>query len=155
MRTPRKHRTTRLQAAMKAAMRAATTALALCLIPVATQAQGIPTYDNTNSLGILLQLDQWFKQAEAMEKSYGNQDNTLRKITGVRNLGKISNQITGAVLGDDVGGEVDKTKSHEELNDLEIEKSRVLNNSRQTRANQIQQLMGEIDKTEDPKASRN
>ena len=148
MPTPRKHRTTSLQAAM----RAATTALALCLIPVATQAQGIPTYDNFNMLNFILQFQSWADQAAQMEKSYGKQDNTLQKITGVRNLGKISNQITGTLLGPDVGQEVANTQSHEELNDLAIDKSDQLNRSRQTRANQIQQLMGQINETDDPKS---
>ena len=152
MPTPRKHRTTRLQAAMKAAKRAATTALALCLIPVATQAQGIPTYDNVNMLNVLLQLEAWANQAAAMDRAYSNQNNTLNQISGVRNLGKISNQITGTLLGPDVGQEVANTQSHEELNELAIDKSDQLNRSRQTRANQIQQLMGQINETEDPKS---
>lgn len=128
----------------------AITALSFGISPL--HAQGIPVIDVAAIMQAIEQVRAWESQYQQMVQSLQNQQQMIQSTTGSRQLGQISNAITSTVLPPDIGRQLAATQSHSDLNKLALQNFGALNSSMQTRATQIQDLMRQINSTQDTKS---
>lgn len=122
------------------------------VLTVPAQAQGIPVIDVAAIAQALEQVRAWEAQYKQMQDSLQQQQMLINNTTGSRQLGQISNAITTSVLPPDITRQLASTQSHSALNTLALQNFSVLNRAMQTRATQIQDLMRQINSTQDPKS---
>ena len=80
------------------------------------------------------------------------QQQLIQNSTGNRLLGQVSNAITSTVLPQDIGRQLAAVQNHGDLNKLALQNFGTLSSSMQTRASQIQDLMRQINNTQDTKS---
>ena len=115
-------------------------------------AQGIPVIDVAAIVQAIEQVRAWEAQYQQMIQSLQQQQQLLQSTTGSRLLGQVSNAITSTVLPQDIYKQLASAQSHSDLNNLALQNFGTLNRSMQTRANQIQDLMRQINSTQDAKS---
>lgn len=115
-------------------------------------AQGIPVIDVAAIVQAIEQVRAWEGQYQQMIQSLQQQQQLIQNSTGTRQLGQIANAITTTVLPPDIGRQLATTQNHNELNNLALQNFGSLNRSMQTRASQIQDLMRQINSTQDAKS---
>lgn len=128
----------------------AVTTLAFKIIsPV--HAQGIPVIDVAAIVQAIEQVRAWEAQYQQMTQSLQQQQQLIQNTSGSRQLGQVSNAITSTILSPDIGRQLASTQNHGDLNNLALQNFEALNRSMQTRASQIQDLMRQINSTQDAK----
>lgn len=136
--------------------RAATQILAVTAlnfgIAAPVQAQGIPVIDVAAIVQAIEQVKAWESQYQQMIQSLQQQQQLIQNTTGSRQLGQVTNAITSTVLPLDIGRQLATVQNHGDLNTLALQNFGTLNRSMQTRASQIQELMRQIDATQDAKS---
>lgn len=115
-------------------------------------AQGIPVIDAAAIVQAIEQVRAWEAQYQQMTQSLQQQQQLIQNASGTRQLGQIANAITSTVLPPDIGRQLLATQNHGDLNNLAIQNFGTLNRSMQTRASQIQDLMRQINSTQDAKS---
>ncbi len=115
-------------------------------------AQGIPVIDVAAIVQAIEQVRAWEGQYQQMIQSLQQQQQLIQNSSGTRQLGQISNAITSTVLPADIGRQLALTQNHDDLNNLALQNFGTLNRSMQTRASQIQDLMRQINSTQDAKS---
>lgn len=134
-----------------AAKMLAITSLAFSITAPA-HAQGIPVIDVAAIVQAIEQVRAWEGQYQQMIQSLQQQQQLIQNSTGTRQLGQISNSITSTVLPTDIGRQLASAQNHGDLNNLALQNFGTLNRSMQTRASQIQDLMRQINSTQDAKS---
>lgn len=141
---------------LNSCQRAATQVLAVTAlafgITAPVQAQGIPVIDVAAIVQAIEQVRAWEGQYQQMIQSLQQQQQLIQNTTGSRQLGQVSNAITSTVLPPDIGRQLATTQNHGDLNNLALQNFGTLNRSMQTRASQIQDLMRQINTTQDAKS---
>ncbi|MBD8051067.1 type IV secretion system protein [Limnohabitans radicicola] len=115
-------------------------------------AQGIPVIDVAAIAQAIEQVRAWEAQYKQMVDSLNQQKQMIDNTTGIRNLGMVSNAITRNVLPPDIGQLLQATQSHDALNLLASRNFGALSQAMQTRSAQIQDLMRQINQTQDAKS---
>lgn len=115
-------------------------------------AQGIPVIDAAAIVQAIEQVRAWEGQYQQMIQSLQQQQQMIQNTSGSRQLGQVSNAITSAVLPPDIGRQLASTQNHTDLNALALQNLGTLNRAMQTRASQIQDLMRQINSTQDAKS---
>jgi len=115
-------------------------------------AQGIPVIDVAAIAQAIEQVRAWEAQYKQMVDSLNQQKQMIDNTTGIRNLGMVSNAITRNVLPPDIGQQLQATQSHDALNALASRNFGALSQAMQTRSAQIQDLMRQINQTQDAKS---
>ena len=121
-------------------------------ITAPAHAQGIPVIDVAAIVQAIEQVKAWEGQYQQMIQSLQQQQQLIQNSTGTRQLGQVSNAITSTVLPPDIGRQLASTQNHGDLNTLALQNFGTLNRSMQTRASQIQELMRQINSTQDAKS---
>lgn len=121
-------------------------------ITAPAHAQGIPVIDVAAIVQAIEQVRAWEGQYQQMIQSLQQQQQLIQNSSGTRQLGQISNAITSTVLPADIGRQLALTQNHDDLNNLALQNFGTLNRSMQTRASQIQDLMRQINSTQDAKS---
>jgi type IV secretion system protein VirB5 len=123
------------------------------------QAQGIPTIDVANlaqSINQVLawkqQYEQMLQQIEQMQKANATALASYQAISGNRGLGQINNSILQSVIPPSFYTALSSTQTPQDASRLVNNQLQLINASTSTRYAQIQQLMAEINKTNDAKA---
>jgi type IV secretion system protein VirB5 len=129
----------------------AVTALAFGLNAPA-YAQGIPVIDVAAIVQAIEQVRAWEGQYQQMIQNLQQQQQMIQNTTGSRQLGQVSNAITTAVLPPDIGRQLASTQNHSDLNSLALQNLGTLNRAMQIRTSQIQDLMRQINNTQDAKS---
>lgn len=129
----------------------AVTALAFGITAPA-HAQGIPVIDAAAIVQAIEQVRAWEAQYQQMIQSLQQQQQLIQNTTGSRQLGQVTNAITSTVLPPDIGRQLATVQNHGDLNTLALQNFGTLNRSMQTRASQIQELMRQINATQDAKS---
>ncbi len=119
-------------------------------LPVASQ--GIPVIDAAAIVQAIEQVRAWEAQYQQMIQSLQQQQQLIQNTTGSRLLGQVSNAITTTVLPPDIGQQLAAIQNHGDLNALALQNFGALNRAMQTRSNQIQELMRQINSTQDAKS---
>lgn len=136
--------------------RAATKMLAVTTlafnIVAPVHAQGIPVIDVAAIVQAIEQVRAWEGQYQQMIQSLQQQQQLIQNSTGSRLLGQVSNAITSTVLPQDIARQLATVQNHGDLNTLALQNFGTLNRSMQTRASQIQDLMRQINSTQDTKS---
>jgi type IV secretion system protein VirB5 len=114
--------------------------------------QGIPVIDVAAIVQAIEQVRAWEGQYQQMIQSLQQQQQLIQNTTGSRQLGQVANAITSTVLPFDIGRQLTTTQSHDELNALAFQNFGTLNQAMQTRVSQIQELMRQINSTQDAKS---
>lgn len=114
--------------------------------------QGIPVIDVAAIVQAIEQVRAWEGQYQQMMQSLQQQQQLIQNTTGSRQLGQVSNAITSTVLPPDIGRQLTTTRTHDELNALALQNFGSLSQAMQTRASQIQELMRQINSTQDAKS---
>jgi len=117
----------------------------------AAQAQGIPVYDAANWAQAIAQVQAWEAQYNQMLQTINQQQQMLQSTSGTRNLGLVANNITSSVLPPNINSLIASATDHAALNQLALQQYGALNQAMQTRSAQIQQLMAQINATNDQK----
>jgi type IV secretion system protein VirB5 len=115
-------------------------------------AQGIPVIDVAAIMQAIEQVRAWEAQYQQMTLSLQQQFQQIQNTTGSRQLGQIANAITSSVLPNDIGRQLASTQTHDDLNKLALQNFGTLSQAMQTRASQIQDLMRQINATQDAKS---
>lgn len=130
--------------------------LASCVViysaPMAALAQGIPVIDVAAIAQAIEQVRAWEQQYQQMQQQLLQQQQILQNTTGTRNLGTAVNEITQPILPPDIDQQIAATPDHQALNRLAVSQFGRLNQALQTRSTQIQQLMQQINATNDAKS---
>jgi type IV secretion system protein VirB5 len=126
--------------------------LAIYSTPIPVSAQGIPVIDVTAIMQAIEQVRAWEQQYQQMQQQLMQQQQMLQNTTGTRNLGMAANNITQPILPPDIGQQIAATPDHQSLNRLAVSQFGHLNQALQTRSTQIQQLMQQINATNDAKS---
>ena len=121
-------------------------------ITAPAHAQGIPVIDVAAIVQAIEQVKAWEGQYQQMIQSLQQQQHLIQNSTGTRQLVQVSNAITSTVLPPDIGRQLASTQNHGDLNTLALQNFGTLNRSMQTRASQIQDLMRQINSTQDAKS---
>lgn len=136
---------------MRAIRSLSTTVLAIGFsVPV--YAQGIPVIDVAAIVQAIEQVRAWEAQYQQMVQSLQQQQQLIQNASGTRQLGQVSNAITTSVLPPDIGRQLSNTQTHDALNKLALQNFASLSRAMQTRAGQIQELMVQINNTQDTKS---
>ena len=114
--------------------------------------QGIPVIDVAAIVQAIEQVRAWEGQYQQMIQSLQQQQQLIQNTTGSRQLGQVSNAITSTVLPPDIVRQLTTTRTHDELNSLALQNFGALSQAMQTRASQIQELMRQINSTQDAKS---
>ncbi len=114
--------------------------------------QGIPVIDVAAIVQAIEQVRAWEGQYQQMMQSLQQQQQLIQNTTGSRQLGQVSNAITSTVLPPDIVRQLTTTRTHDELNSLALQNFGALSQAMQTRASQIQELMRQINSTQDAKS---
>lgn len=114
--------------------------------------QGIPVIDVAAIVQAIEQVRAWEGQYQQMMQSLQQQQQLIQNTTGSRQLGQVANAITSTVLPPDIGRQLSTTQTHDELNSLALQNFGTLSQAMQTRASQIQELMRQINGTQDAKS---
>lgn len=134
----------------------ATRSLSSAIVTIAFTApalsQGIPVIDVAAIVQAIEQVRAWEAQYQQMIQSLQQQQQLIQNTTGVRQLGQVSNAITSSVLPPDIGRQLASTRSHTDLNTVALQNFGALSRAMQTRASQIQDLMRQINTTQDAKS---
>lgn len=127
---------------------------AILALSITTSAfsQGIPVIDVAAIVQAIEQVRAWEGQYQQMMQSLQQQQQLIQNTTGSRQLGQVSNAITSTVLPPDIGRQLTTTRTHDELNSLALQNFGALSQAMQTRASQIQELMRQINSTQDAKS---
>ncbi|MDI9235175.1 type IV secretion system protein [Limnohabitans lacus] len=127
---------------------------AILALSITTSAfsQGIPVIDVAAIVQAIEQVRAWEGQYQQMMQSLQQQQQLIQNTTGSRQLGQVSNAITSTVLPPDIVRQLTTTRTHDELNSLALQNFGALSQAMQTRASQIQELMRQINSTQDAKS---
>ncbi|WP_312261234.1 type IV secretion system protein [Limnohabitans sp.] len=127
---------------------------AILALSITTSAfsQGIPVIDVAAIVQAIEQVRAWEGQYQQMMQSLQQQQQLIQNTTGSRQLGQVSNAITSTVLPPDIVRQLTTTRTHDELNSLALQNFDTLSQAMQTRASQIQELMRQINSTQDAKS---
>lgn len=127
---------------------------AILALSITTSAfsQGIPVIDAAAIVQAIEQVRAWEGQYQQMMQSLQQQQQLIQNTTGSRQLGQVSNAITSTVLPPDIVRQLTTTRTHDELNSLALQNFGALSQAMQTRASQIQELMRQINSTQDAKS---
>lgn len=127
---------------------------AILALSITTSAfsQGIPVIDVAAIVQAIEQVRAWEGQYQQMMQSLQQQQQLIQNTTGSRQLGQVSNAITSTVLPPDIGRQLASTQNHGDLNNVALQNFAALSRAMQTRSSQIQDLMSQINKTQDAKS---
>ena len=127
---------------------------AILALSITTSAfsQGIPVIDVAAIVQAIEQVRAWEGKYQQMMQSLQQQQQLIQNTTGSRQLGQVSNAITSTVLPPDIVRQLTTTRTHDELNSLALQNFDTLSQAMQTRASQIQELMRQINSTQDAKS---
>lgn len=114
--------------------------------------QGIPVIDVAAIVQAIEQVRAWESQYQQMMQSLQQQQQLIQNTTGSRQLGQVSNAITSTVLPPDIGRQLASTQNHGDLNNVALQNFGALSRAMQTRSSQIQDLMSQINRTQDAKS---
>ncbi len=121
-------------------------------ITTSSFSQGIPVIDVAAIVQALEQVRAWEGQYQQMMQSLQQQQQLIQNTTGSRQLGQVSNAITSTVLPPDIGRQLASTQNHGDLNNVALQNFAALSRAMQTRSSQIQDLMSQINRTQDAKS---
>jgi type IV secretion system protein VirB5 len=127
---------------------------AIFALSISTSAfsQGIPVIDAAAIVQAIEQVRAWEGQYQQMMQSLQQQQQLIQNTTGSRQLGQVSNAITSTVLPPDIGRQLASTQNHGDLNNVALQNFAALSRAMQTRSSQIQDLMSQINRTQDAKS---
>lgn len=133
--------------------------LTISSLHFASIAQGIPTIDVANlaqSINQVLawkqQYEQMLQQLDQMRQANATALNSYQAISGNRGMGLINNSISQSVIPTGFFQQLSNTSNHQEASTLVNAQLQRINASTGARFEQIQQLMGAINTTNDAKA---
>ncbi len=132
--------------------RTLTRAIFALSITTSAHSQGIPVIDVAAIVQAIEQVRAWEAQYQQMMQSLQQQQQLIQNTTGSRQLGQVSNAITSTVLPPDIGRQLASTQNHGDLNNVALQNFAALSRAMQTRSSQIQDLMSQINKTQDAKS---